>query len=112
MGARIVEVISQSYLPWQGRYPRVSAQAKALQRAGHQVTVLACDRDARHPPQDVVEGVPVERLPIPAAEMGGPVRHLGPLLQFYRKAREWADGRAIDVVVCHNLDAMPLGLRL
>jgi glycosyltransferase involved in cell wall biosynthesis len=112
LGARIVELISQSYLPWQGRYPRVSAQAKALQRAGHEVTVLACDREARHPLQDVVEGVPVERLPIRAAEMGGPVRHLRPLLQFYRRAREWADGRAIDVLVCHNLDAMPLGLRL
>jgi glycosyltransferase involved in cell wall biosynthesis len=112
LGARIVEVISQSYLPWQGRYPRVSAQAKALQRAGHDVTVLACDREARHPMQDVVEGVPVERLPIRAEEMGGPVRHLGPLFQFYRRARDWADAQIIDVLVCHNLDVMPLGLRL
>jgi glycosyltransferase involved in cell wall biosynthesis len=112
LGARIVELISQSYLPWQGRYPRVSAQAKALQRAGHDVTVLACDREARHPMHDVVEGVPVERLPVRAAEMGGPVRQFGPLLQFYRRAREWAEAQSIDVLVCHNLDAMPLGLRL
>jgi glycosyltransferase involved in cell wall biosynthesis len=90
----------------------VSAQAKALQRAGHDVVVLGCDREARHPIRDVVEGVPIERIPVPAAEMGGPLRHFGPLLEFFRLAMRWADAHPVDVLVCHNLDVMPLGLRL
>jgi glycosyltransferase involved in cell wall biosynthesis len=112
LGARIVELIYQSYLPWQGRYARVSAQAQALQRAGHDVTVLACDRDARHPTRDVIHGVLVERIPVRTGEMRGPLRQLGPLLRFYLRAREWAEAHPIDVLVCHNLDVMPLGLRI
>jgi len=112
LGARIVELISQSYLPWQGRYARLSAQAKALQRAGHDVTVLACDRDGRHPSREVVDGVPVERIRVRSEEMGGPLRQFGPLLRFYRLATEWAGAHRMDVLVCHNLDVMPLGLRI
>ena len=45
MTIRIVKLIFQTYLPFQGRFPRVSGQARMLREAGHRVMILACDRD-------------------------------------------------------------------
>jgi hypothetical protein len=73
---RVVKLLYQSYLPHQGRYPRVSDQAQILGNAGFEVTVLACDRECRHPREETLEGVRVERIPVRTRE------NLGPLLQW------------------------------
>lgn len=106
---RIVKLIYQSYLPHQGRYPRVSDQAGILQADGHDVTILACDRECRHPLQETTGGVKVERIRVRAGEHQGPFLQGLPILRFYLKALRWFQGRQVDVVVCHNLDVLPLG---
>lgn len=106
---RIVKVIYQTFLPHQGRFPRVSGQAKMLQEIGHDVVVLACDREATNPAQEVIDGIPVERIRVPTGEMLGPFRQLLPLLIFYWKAFRWLLRRRFDMLQCHNLDVVPLG---
>lgn len=105
----VVKLIYQSYLPYQGRYPRLSGQAKVLQEQGFDVTVLACDRDCVHPKNDVLDGIPVERIHVKAGEMGGPLRQIWPLLVFSIKAFKWLMTHPYDTLVCHNLDIVPVG---
>jgi glycosyltransferase involved in cell wall biosynthesis len=105
----IVKLIFQTYLPFQGRFPRVSGQAKMLLDAGHEVTILACDRDGTHPSREVIDGVPVERIRVPSGEMRGPLRQVAPILVFYTRAFRWLRRRSFDLVHCHNLDVLPLG---
>jgi glycosyltransferase involved in cell wall biosynthesis len=109
MTIRIVKLIFQTYLPFQGRFPRVSGQAKMLREAGHQVTILACDRDGTNPAQEVIDGIQVERIRVPAGEMRGPLRQVVPILVFYARALRWLWHRSFDMLHCHNLDVLPLG---
>jgi glycosyltransferase involved in cell wall biosynthesis len=109
---RIVKLIYQSYHPQQGRYPRVSGQARILREAGIDVRILACDRDGTLPEEDVVDGVPVTRLRIATGEMRGPLRQLLPLMRFYRSVVRWLAANPADMVHCHNLDVLPLGYLL
>lgn len=106
---RIVKLIYQAYLPFQGRYPRVSGQARMLREAGHEVVVLGCDREGTRPTQEILEGIRVERLRVATGEMKGPVRQLLPLLIFYVKAFRWLLRHPFDMLQCHNLDVLPLG---
>ena len=107
---RVIQLIYQAYLPNQGRYPRVSDQAQILQRAGCDVTVLACDRDCRHPEQETLEGIEVRRIRVKTRENRGPVGQFLPLLLFAGRVLRWFEEHAVDALVCHNLDVLPLGL--
>ena len=84
---RVVKLIFQSYLPYQGRYPRVSDQAGILQAAGHDVTILACDRECRHPLRETVGGVKVERIYVRAGEHAGPFLQWFPIVVFFFKRK-------------------------
>ena len=109
MTIRIVKLIFQTYLPFQGRFPRVSGQARMLREAGHRVMILACDRDGTSPAHEVIDGIDVERIRVPASEMRGPFRQILPILVFYVRAfrRLWRE--PFDMLHCHNLDVLPLG---
>ncbi|RMF83466.1 MAG: glycosyltransferase WbuB [Nitrospinota bacterium] len=109
MKGRVVKVVYQTYLPYQGRYPRISGQAKILQENGFEVVILACDREGTHPPQEVVEGIPVQRIPVQTGEMRGPLRQLFPLLLFWIRALKMLRTWQFDLLHCHNLDVLPLG---
>jgi len=109
MKGQIVKLIYQTFLPDQGRYPRVSGQAKILLRGGFDVTVLACDREARHRTREVVEGVKVERIPVKTGEMRGPFLQLLPLALFWLKTVRWVFSHSFDVLHCHNLDVLFVG---
>ena len=109
MTLRVVKVIFQTYLPFQGRYPRVSGQAKMLREAGHEVTILACDREGTHPVREEIDGIPVERIRVPTGEMKGPLRQIVPILAFYARAFRWLRRHPFDLLHCHNLDVLPLG---
>ena len=106
---KVVKLIYQSYLVYQGRYPRVSGQAKILKERGFDITVLACDRDAKHPTQEVLEGIPVVRIPVKTGENRGPLSQLLPLILFYVRAWRWLKKHDFDVLHCHNLDVLPIG---
>jgi glycosyltransferase involved in cell wall biosynthesis len=96
-------------LPFQGRFPRVSGQAKMLRDAGHEVTILACDRTGTNPVHEVIDGIEVERIRVPAGEMRGPLRQVLPILMFYVRAFRWLRRRPLHMLHCHNLDVLPLG---
>jgi glycosyltransferase involved in cell wall biosynthesis len=106
---KIVILIYQTYLPYQGRYPRVSGQAKILQENGFEVIVLACDRERAHPVKEILEGIRVERIPVKTGEMQGPFRQLLPFLVFLVKSLRWLFTHRFDSLHCHNLDVLPVG---
>ena len=109
MKGKIIKLIYQTFLPYQGRYPRVSGQAKILREGGFDVTILACDREANHPAKQVIEGIDVERIPVKSGEMRGPFSQLFPLVLFWLKAFKWLSTHSFDVLHCHNLDVLFLG---
>src|SRR5690606_14820766 len=106
---RVAKLIYQSYLPFQGRYPRVSGQAKILQQNGYDVTVLACDRDGVNASDEVLDGIRVKRMAMRTGENLGPFRQLWPLLLFTLKAFRWLRQQRFDIIHCHNIDILPLG---
>jgi glycosyltransferase involved in cell wall biosynthesis len=106
---RVVKLIYQSYLPFQGRYPRVSGQARILRESDFDVTILACDREGQHAPDEVLEGIPVHRIRARTGEFRGPFRQIWPLLVFWVKAYRWLVKQQFDILHCHNIDVLLLG---
>ena len=109
MKGKIIKLIYQTYLPYQGRYPRVSGQAKILQENGFEVVVLACDRERAHPVKEILEGIQVQRIPVKTQEMRGPFKQILPLLLFWVKSLKWLYIHQFDILHCHNLDVLPVG---
>jgi glycosyltransferase involved in cell wall biosynthesis len=109
MNCKVVKLIYQSYLPYQGRYPRVSGQAKILQQHGFDVVVLACDREGNHPVREALEGIPVRRIAARTGEMRGPFRQFTPLLLFWIKSLKWLLKNHFDILHFHNIDVLPVG---
>jgi glycosyltransferase involved in cell wall biosynthesis len=105
---RIVKLVYQSYLPFQGRYPRISDQAGILRDAGFQVTILACDREEEAPVRETIDGINITRLRVRTGEQRGPAQSLA-LGRFFLKALQWFRRRRVDVIICHNLDVLVLG---
>lgn len=109
MKGKIVKLIYQTYLPYQGRYARVSGQAKILQESGFEVTILACDREGSYPARETLDGIKVERIPSRTGEMVGPFRQVVPMLLFWVKSLKWLLAHRFDLLHCHNLDVLPVG---
>ncbi len=90
---------------------RVMREARALRAVGHEVSILAWDRTGRERRDIEHLGVPIHRVPT-----AGLMRALGTdLLRipiWWRKAYRSARHRAFDAVHCHDLDALPIGVRL
>lgn len=90
---------------------RVMREALALRQADHEVSLLAWDRTGKDKPYIEHLGVPIHRIPT-----RGFMRALGTdLLRnpvWWRKAYRFARQTAFDVVHCHDLDTLPIGVRL
>ena len=88
--------------------PRVEKEAQSLGRRGHQVTILAWDRERRHPPEEITGDFTIRRIAVASSYS----RRSGQLLRlplFWRAAwRELGEIRP-DVVHCHDLDTLPAG---
>lgn len=106
---KIIKLIYQTYLPHQGRYPRVSGQARILKRSGFDVKVIACDREGGHRVNDELEGIKVERISQKTKEMRGPLRQFFPLVMFWIKTLRKLSSSKYDILHCHNIDVLPLG---
>ncbi|MBI5233322.1 MAG: glycosyltransferase family 4 protein [Deltaproteobacteria bacterium] len=108
MNKKVVKFLSQSFLPIQGRYPRIWAEAITLKHAGFDVLVLGWDRIGNSPIVETRQGIRIERIRVRSREMRGPVQAFFILLffikAFFRLLRE-----QVDIVHCHNLDVLPLG---
>jgi len=99
--------------------PRVYNEAQALIQGGHQVSVIAWDREKQNPYRQMWDGIDVLRLRIwlsPKCGLGLPPWHVFHLIvwqwQAYRVALALNKESAIDAIHCHFLDTLPLGIRL
>ncbi len=108
LGKRVVKLLSQSYLPVQGRFPRIHGEAKTLKALGHDVLIIGWDRTGTCPKKECLDGIDVERITVRSSEMRGPVQAFF-LLRFFMKAFLRLLSERIDVIHCHNLDVLPLG---
>ena len=95
--------------------PRVYNEARSLVMAGHSVTVLAWDRKNENTPEEENKGIKIVRV------FNTRFMNLVPYdifrLQFwwkegYRKALELHEREDFDVLHCHNLDTLPIGVAL
>lgn len=91
--------------------PRVHQEARALAENGYDVTILCWDRDCKFPPQEVVDGIRIERIYVRSTHGRGATQ--APfLLLFWVKAYARASVKDFDIVHCHDFDTLPLGYLL
>jgi glycosyltransferase involved in cell wall biosynthesis len=91
--------------------PRVRQEALALIRMGCEVKLLAWDRDLKSPEFECMEGVQVERVFLRSTHGRGNTQ-----LFFYASLYHrifWRGWKTrFDVLHCHDLDTLPLGVLL
>ncbi len=109
MKKKILMINSMSFLPYQGRYLRIYNEARTLAEAGHDVTLIAWDREGKSPASETIDGVKVERILIKADIAKGPL-HAYKHLFFNLKALAVLWRRPADVIHCFNLDTILAGL--
>ncbi len=90
--------------------PRVEKEAAALIAAGHQVTVLAWDREGSLPRVEERAGMHIERLG-PVSGHGRGVRSIPGFRTYWSAAARRAVELRPDVLHCHDLDTAVAGLR-
>ena len=90
---------------------RILKEAKALRAAGHTVAFIGWDRSGREPARTMWDGFDVYLV-----KTEGLMRLLGKDLfrnpLWWRRAVSIARHLAFDVVHCHDLDTLPIGIRL
>lgn len=98
---------------------RVYAEAKSLIKAGHEVTVVAWDREREHTRRQTWDGIEVVRVRTRLSPRYGavwrPWNGLNLLLwwqQAYRLALMLNRQGRLDVIHCHDLDTLAIGTRL
>lgn len=111
MKKKVVKLLSQSFLPVQGRYPRIYSEAVTLRDLGYEVLVVGWDRTGRCNRKENCNGIKIERIKVKSSEMRGPVQIFF-LLSFWIKAFIRLLFEKIDAIHCHNLDILPLGYLL
>lgn len=97
------------------RDPRVYNEARSLVRAGHDVTLIAWDREGTHRATEEVKGIRVVRLghtPWMRAMGFDLFRLRGWWRAIERQATMIHGAHPIDVMHCHDLDTLPAGVRL
>ncbi len=90
---------------------RAIRQAGTLLAAGHDVRILCWDREAAYPVEDALEGVAIQRIRstgLMRAAPGDAAKNPFWWRRAYDEARVWKP----DVVVAHDLDALPPAVRL
>ena len=95
--------------------PRVYNEARSLVKAGHKVTVLAWDRKGENPPKELKDGINIVRsyntkfmdiLPYDIFRL-----HFW-WNKGYRDALRLHNEEPFDVIHCHDLSSLPIGVKL
>ena len=99
--------------------PRVHNEARSLIQASHEVTVIARDWRKQNPPRENLDGLEVVRVTTPLTPrhgFGGPLWNAVGLALWqwraYREALLLNDKSGFDVVHCHDLDTLLIGVAL
>lgn len=87
---------------------RVLREAQALAGQGHHVTVIAWDREGHQPAQEILAGIPIERIGVTSG-YGLGLRRLGQWPAFARQALRRLRRQDWDAIHCHDLDTLPIG---
>jgi glycosyltransferase involved in cell wall biosynthesis len=104
----IVMIVSNAFTP----DPRVDREAEAAVQVGHQVTVIAWDREGERPATERRKGFEIRRIQRVASGYAVGWRQIFYLPRFWRAAIELALSLAPDLVHCHDLDTLYAGWRL
>jgi glycosyltransferase involved in cell wall biosynthesis len=88
--------------------PRVHQEAVSLVQNGYDVTLLCWDRDCKFPPQEVIDGIRIERIYVRSTHGRGSTQ-VPFLLLFSLKAYRRAISKDFNIVHCHDFDTLPLG---
>lgn len=103
--ARVVMLLSNAYRP----DARVRKEALALQEEGHDILLLAWDREGARPREEDVDGIHVGRIWTRAGYDDLPEFAATLPLVWCRMLRRLLRAR-FEVVHCHDLDTLPVGL--
>lgn len=95
--------------------PRVYNEALSLVKNGHQVTILAWDRDKKNKKREVIDGINVVRFH--NTKFMDIIPYDIFRLHFwwkngYKLALKQHEKKNFDVIHCHDLDTLPIGVKL
>ncbi|MCS3901416.1 glycosyltransferase family 4 protein [Methanococcus voltae] len=88
--------------------PRIIKEAKALNEAGHNITIVAWDRDCKNPSETTKEGIEIIRIPVKAS-YGSMKDFIKNLPLFYKKAYKILKKLDFDAIHTHDFDTAFLG---
>lgn len=102
---KVIMLLSNPFKP----DPRVYKEAKTLVKYGHEVTVLAWDRECRLPKTEVINGIKVRRIRQKAPY--GKFLSLVPLMfMFWFRCLAFLLKEKFSIVHCHDFDTVIPGL--
>ncbi len=107
MSMKVLMLLTNPFKP----DPRVYDEARALVKAGYEVTVLAWDREGSYPQSEVVDGINVVRLSI-RSSYGAPKSYFKGLFKYYLQALKFSSKRKFHIVHAHDFDTLPLGVMM
>jgi glycosyltransferase involved in cell wall biosynthesis len=102
---RVLMLLSNPFRP----DPRVHKEAEGLVRNGYDVTIYCWDREAAYEPVQKYDGINLVRLG-PRSAFSNPVLFLVTMPFFWLRAFLKAMKQEFDIVHCHDLDTLPLGI--
>jgi len=91
--------------------PRVHQEALSLIQNGYDVSLLCWDRDRKFPPEEVIDGIKIERIYVRSTHGRGATQ-VPFLLLFWLKTYGRAISKDFSIVHCHDFDTLPLGYLL
>jgi glycosyltransferase involved in cell wall biosynthesis len=91
--------------------PRVAAEALALAKAGHAVTIFAWDRLGSLPEEEDYQGVQVRRCRIRSGYSKGPLQIFN-FIKFWGAARRFLQANPPQAIHCHDLDTLQAGITM
>jgi len=107
MSRRVLMLLTNCFDP----DPRVHAEARTLIENGYRVTLLGWDRDRKRPSRERIDGIQVERIFL-RSRHGRGASQIPFLIGFWLLALARSLSRRFDLIHCHDLDTLPLGVLL
>ena len=88
--------------------PRVRKEARSLIEAGYDVTLLCWDRRIEYPPNEIVDGIKINRIQIKSGYSSGS-KQIFFMSRYWLKALNLLNTLKPDFVHCHDLDTAIVG---